>query len=279
MGIQDRDYYWKKHQDAAKINNQDVLENSSHRSPSGYRAKASKDSGIRFLLYPTLVMTVLWFGADKFLQHQATRNAPASIQYETINTPAIALPQPANLAYPEPSATMANAESESKGAILKADAKGHFRGMVIINNVSMPFLIDTGATDTVVPAKMAIAAKLPFGRYVQSNTAGGRISVRETMIKDLRLGNAEVHNLKAQMNDHLNEVLIGMSTLRYFKMTQSGGTMTLIANKQATGGASPQIFTVDNRSPTNAEQQSSTGIKKTVTCDERKVCTTKYSDH
>jgi aspartyl protease family protein len=278
MGIQDRDYNWKKQQDAAKINNQTMLENPRHQS-SEYPAKARKDSGLRFLIYPTLVIAALWFGADKFLQHQATRNAPASIQYETIDFPAIALPQSANNAYLELSAASDNAEPESKGAILKADAKGHFRGMVKINDVSMPFLIDTGATDTVVPAKLAIAAKLPFGRYVQSNTAGGRISVRETMIKDLRLGNAEVHNLKAQMNDHLNEVLIGMSTLRYFKMMQSGGTMTLIANKQSTGGAKPQIFTVDNRSPVNAEQQPSTGIKKTVTCDKNQVCTTKYSDH
>lgn len=277
MGIQDRDYYWKNRQDGAKINKRDEFENPSRQS-SGYPAKAHKDRGLRFLIYPSLVMAALWFGADRFLHQQALRNAPASIQYETINLPATALAQPAdNLADSEPSAVTAN--TESKGAILKADAKGHFRGMVKINNVSMPFLIDTGATDTVVPAKMAIAAKLPFGRYVQSNTAGGRISVRETMIKDLRLGNAEVHNLKAQMNDHLTEVLIGMSTLRHFKMMQNGGTMTLIANRQATGGASPQIFTVDSRSPANAEPSSATGIKKTVTCDDHQVCTTKYSDH
>lgn len=277
MGIQDRDYYRKKHQDAAVNNHRNTPEDPYQPLASGYRGKTNKDSGLRFLLYPTLVLAVLWFGADKFLQLQSTRNAPDPIQYETLNLPSLTGSQPANTADPEQPAAM-NGESEPKGAIIKADAKGHFRGTVTINNVSMPFLIDTGATDTVIPAKLAIAAKLPFGRYVQSNTAGGRISVRETMIKDLRLGNAEVHNLKAQMNDHLNEVLIGMSTLRYFKMMQTGGTMTLIVNKQVTGGPSPQIHTVDSRSPANAEPQTSTGIKKTVTCDEHQVCTTKYSD-
>lgn len=269
MGIQDRDYYRDKQQQADKNPNQATTVNPGR--------LAHKDLGLRFLVYPALVMAALWFGADRLLQ-QVAQNSPASIQYETLNLPAAALAQPAdNLANSDQAAATTN--TESKGAILKADAKGHFRGTVMINNISMPFLIDTGATDTVVPAKMAVAARLPFGRYVQSNTAGGRISVRETMIKDLRLGNAEVHNLKAQMNDHLTEVLIGMSTLRHFKMMQNGGTMTLIANKQATGGASPQIFTVDSRSPANAEPPSATGIKKTVTCDDHQVCTTKYSDH
>lgn len=167
--------------------------------------------------------------------------------------------------------------NESKELVIKADAKGHFRGRVLINGIPMPFLIDTGATDTVVPARMAAAAKLPYGRYLLVTTAGGKIATRETSINSLKLGNAEVRNLKAQMNDHLNEVLIGMSALRNFKITQNGDTMILIGNAQTVAadpasGAAFKNETVQNAAPKNAN------IKKTVSCDARKVCTTKYSD-
>jgi len=41
----------------------------------------------------------------------------------------------------------------------------------------------------------------------------------------------EIKNLDANINDHIDEVLIGMNTLKFFDMTQSGDTLTLIRNK------------------------------------------------
>ncbi|WP_231883550.1 MULTISPECIES: retropepsin-like aspartic protease family protein [Methylomonas] len=106
----------------------------------------------------------------------------------------------------------------------------------MINNVPMPFLLDTGATRTVIPIAMAIKASLPFGDIVLSNTAGGKVADRSTQIASLALGNAVLRNLDAQINEHLDEVLIGMNTLKYFQMTQTGNTLTLVVNNPADPG-------------------------------------------
>jgi aspartyl protease family protein len=143
----------------------------------------------------------------------------------------------------------------------------------------MPFLIDTGATKTVIPSSMAMQAGLPFGGVVQSNTAGGKVSDRATQITSLVLGSAVIKNLDAQINDHLDEVLIGMNTLKYFQMTQTGNTLTLLANNQAGNRTVDQHMTSLETLAANQPVKKPTTIKKTVHCDEHKVCTTTYSDH
>jgi aspartyl protease family protein len=90
----------------------------------------------------------------------------------------------------------------------------------------MPFLIDTGAATT-LPKNMEITAGLPFGRQLQSNTAGGRIA--HHLSKASKIGNVVMRYLNAQINPYLNEVLIGMNTLKYFQMTRNRGMLTLEA--------------------------------------------------
>ena len=69
-------------------------------------------------------------------------------------------------------------------------------------------------------------------------------------------------------------------------MTQSGDTLTLIANNQLGNNVAPaQAFhQSNNRVPidtlaSDKPIKKSIALKKTVTCDERKVCKTTYSDH
>ncbi|MCK9606381.1 MAG: retroviral-like aspartic protease family protein [Methylomonas sp.] len=264
MGIQDRDYYWERHKEAAKSNNGD-FDGLLNRKPSRYQKPAKKSSGnLRYLLTPALMLFGLWHGADRLLKFKATQQ-PA--------LPTIAIP-----AVPE------TIQAISGGIEIKADRQGHFRGTVIINNVPMPFLIDTGATITSIPANLAYAARLPIGAQINSNTAGGKVIDRLTQINSLKIGNAEIRNLDAAINQHLDEVLIGMNTLKYFNMSQSGNTLTLVAN----GSTPQQIVPAPTPSRANtmtAEQpliqptlKRPTTIKKTVTCDAKQVCTTKYSD-
>ncbi|MFZ2406286.1 MAG: TIGR02281 family clan AA aspartic protease [Methylobacter sp.] len=114
------------------------------------------------------------------------------------------------------------------GIVIQADNAGHFRGTVFINGYPMPFVIDTGATTTVIPVKMAAAAGLPFGRSVPVDTAGGRVFDQATRLDSLKIGTGEIRNLSASINQHLDEVLVGMSTLKYFHMTQESNTLTLV---------------------------------------------------
>lgn len=264
MGMQDRDYYWEKQKAAAKSGNTDFSGLLNHK-PNRYRKKPKKSTGsLRPLLTPALMLIGLWFAADRLLTFKASQ-------------------QPAAISTPN-----GHAEPDtmpiSGGIEITADRQGHFRGTVLINDQPMPFLIDTGATITSIPAHLASAAGLPVGAQLHSNTAGGEVVDRLTQIDSLKIGNAEIRRLDAAINQHVQEVLIGMNTLKYFDITQRGNTLTMVAN-----GSSPQqivrapVFMQPNaiaaeQAPINQEIKRPTAIKKTVSCDANKVCTTRYSD-
>lgn len=235
------------------------------------RRSRRRGTGILYLLYTVIAIAVLGYEAGvipNFKEIFKTRT-----------------PQPTVPEIADGQTKQKSRDSKSKPFILKTDQQGHFRGTVMINNVAMPFLIDTGATKTSIPAKLAVAAGLPIGSSVQSNTAGGRVVDRLTQIRSLKIGNAEIRNLNANINQYLDEVLIGMNTLKYFHMTQSGDTLTLAAIKLI-GKDAESVQVLDqsnNRIPNDilaADKpvKKPTVIKKTVTCDENKVCITAYSD-
>lgn len=253
MGLQDRDYYRKNYKKMPQ-------ENSNH-NLHAYRPRVSvrNSSGIHYLLYPVLTIAALWYGSDYLLD---------KIKSGKLVGPESVLP-----------ANQKPLDLTSGGIGLKADRQGHFRGTVLVNNVPMPFMIDTGATTTVIPAKMAMVASLPLGQFVQASTAGGKVTDRQTRINSLKIGNAEIRNLDAHINEHLDEVLIGMNTLKHFHMTQNGNTLTLVANN-------PQVHRAENAPtatfdtfPRQQPIAKPVKIKKTVTCNEHQVCITKYSDH
>lgn len=273
MGIQDRDYYWEKHKAAAKSNVSD-FESFLKRKKNHYQKPKNGTWRLRYLLMPTLMICALWYSANKFM-----------VKFETALIPG--------------------------GVVLQADRTGHFKGTVLINGVAMPFMIDTGATTTTVPTKMAEKAGLPFGMPVKSKTAGGIVEDHTTRIDSLKIGNAEITNLTAGINQHIDHVLIGMNTLKYFHMTQNENRLTMVTNNEATTKA-PQVETAEpisdqdttasihaNHQPmvrnvpvapyssirsqetvtSNQPIKKPVTIKKMVTCDARQVCTTKYSDH
>lgn len=78
------------------------------------------------------------------------------------------------------------------------------------------------------------------------------------------------------------------STLKYFTITQSGNTMTLVANGSSLDQIAlapimppfpvrPNTLTVE-QPIAKPEIKRRTAIKRTVSCDANHVCTTKYSD-
>ncbi|OAH96403.1 retropepsin-like aspartic protease family protein [Methylomonas methanica] len=260
MGIQDRDYYREKYKQASPGNSPDFVVNQ--KTP---RRQVKTPSSAPYLLFPVLTIAALWYGADAFLTFQQAK------RQTEIPLPVASAPQA------QPKSNLIS--PKAGGVVLKTDPQGHFRGTVLVNNVPMPFLIDTGATKTVIPSRMAIQAGLPVGGVVQSNTAGGKVSDRATQITSLVLGSAVIKNLDAHINDHLDEVLIGMNTLKYFQMTQTGNTLTLVANNQAGNRPANQSMTSLETMAANQAIKKPTTIEKTVHCDEHKVCTTTYSDH
>jgi len=157
-----------------------------------------RSKGLRYLLFPLMTLSGLWYGADVLLAK--------------INGAAVQDIVPG-------------------GFVLQKDRQGHFRGIATLNDIPVTFLIDTGATVTTIPAKIAVAAKLKSGFEIKTQTAGGIVTGNMVVIDSLKIGGVEITNLYAGINNHIDEVLIGMNTLKFFDMTQSGDTLTLTRNK------------------------------------------------
>ena len=118
-------------------------------------------------------------------------------------------------------------ENTQKGIIISADRRGHYSGSGMINKQKMEFMIDTGASSIAVPSELAKQAGLRFGMPVVSNTAAGNVTAYQTTIPSLTIGSITLKNTRAVILDKLDQVLIGMTVLRQFKVTQFDGRMVI----------------------------------------------------
>ncbi len=112
---------------------------------------------------------------------------------------------------------------------LKRNKYGHYVATGMINNQPVVFMLDTGATDVAVPARVADKLGLKRGRKRVYQTAKGPATAYATVLKQVSLGDIQVHNVRASINPHMNntEVLLGMSFLKQLEFTQRGDTLTL----------------------------------------------------
>lgn len=79
--------------------------------------------------------------------------------------------------------------------------------------------------------------------------------------------------MSAQINPYLQEVLIGMNTLKYFNMTLNGSHLTLVTNGHRTTSA--VLETV--KKELKVKKKQSVIIKRKV-CDKDNVCRIVFSD-
>lgn len=162
------------------------------------------------------------------------------------------------------------------GLVLHADRQGHFRGTVLINEVAMPFMIDTGATHTVIPAALAKQAGLPIGQLGSSQTANGTAVIMSTQIASLKLGDAELRNLPASVSFSLDEVLIGMNTLKWFNIVVQNNSMTLTLTDTASG-TPPTKHQNQAGFRATAPLKQSLDWRKTIVCENSSPCKTIYT--
>ncbi|WNC72991.1 retropepsin-like aspartic protease [Thalassotalea psychrophila] len=117
---------------------------------------------------------------------------------------------------------------------LKRNKYGHYVSAGTINNEGVVFLLDTGATNVSIPAKLADKLNLPNlgNHYVQ--TANGRVKVYQTQIDQLSIGNIILYNVAANINPGMNtnEILLGMSALKQVEFRQSGQYLYLTEQRE-----------------------------------------------
>lgn len=113
--------------------------------------------------------------------------------------------------------------------VLQRNRQGHYVAGGTINDHPVTFLLDTGATDVVVPADVAEQAGLRRGPEARARTAAGVVRVWHTRIDSLRLGEIHLRDLPATINPHMEGVgvLLGMSALRRVDFRQTGSELRL----------------------------------------------------
>jgi len=129
-----------------------------------------------------------------------------------------------------------NPNSQVSGAILEdavevylqQNYSGHYVATGSINEYSVDFLIDTGATDVVLPAKLAQQLNLKNLGSITVSTANGRTEAYLTRLRELRLGPIVMRDISAVVAPNLDlEVLLGMTVLRELDWQQRGDQLIL----------------------------------------------------
>lgn len=118
---------------------------------------------------------------------------------------------------------------EQRSVILKRNRYGHYVAQGKINNHSVTFLLDTGASDISIPDKIARKLRLKYGQKRQYQTANGIITGNLTTLKTVSIGNIKLRNVRASINPKMDndEILLGMSFLKFIEFTQRGDTLIL----------------------------------------------------
>jgi aspartyl protease family protein len=252
-------YYWKKYAEIM----------SAYDSPPEPISKPRRRRTLPiFLLYFFLILSFAIYFSDSprnFIKNLISTNFESSFK-----SPPVVIQNP--LASPiatQPPVYDPSAQHHPANVVLHAGRNGQFRGTLFVNNVAMPFLIDTGASQMVIPKEMAYAARLPIGQAIQVSTANGSAVSHLTRIDSLKIGNLNLRGIEGHINERLDEVLVGMNTLKLFHMTQDRNTLILSAYADELAGlANSSVET-----PVHIAKKT---WVKTVTCDANKNCKTSY---
>ena len=109
----------------------------------------------------------------------------------------------------------ANPEGTETTVVLKRNIHGHYVTTGYINEHKVELLLDTGATDVVIPEKIAHSIGLTKGRQSIALTANGKVMVYQTYIDSLRIGELVLNNINASINPAMEgTTLLGMSALK-----------------------------------------------------------------
>lgn len=130
------------------------------------------------------------------------------------------------------SPTLANAPySSGNDYVIPRASDGHYYVAGSVNGFPVVFMVDTGASISVLPAKFARNSGIRAGRVMLIETAAGRSRASAAQGNILQIGPYKLTDAKVGINDRLDTPLLGMDALNRFQITQSNGMMILRANR------------------------------------------------
>lgn len=113
--------------------------------------------------------------------------------------------------------------------VLKRNRYGHYVTSGHINGQQVIFMVDTGASNVSVPSNIATQLGLQRGPSGRAQTANGTVTVYQTVIPELRIGDIRLYDVVGSINPGMEgpDILLGMSVLKNLEFTQRGDTLTL----------------------------------------------------
>jgi aspartyl protease family protein len=256
-------YYWRERQLKGKAFTKN---DATHITPNKRQ--------IHPLFSVLLAFVIVWFGISKLKLPNNAPN-PGSLSGKTTDIIPNMIPG---------------------GLVVYADAQGHYRGTLKINDISARFMIDTGATTVVIPAHIAYQAGLKIGQPIMADTAGGKVIQYSSIVDRLTFGNALLHNVPVHINQHINEILIGVDLMKLFKIIYNRDSMILAIDngrgenaikafdpqgiefskvEKADGSSGIPMYSTPSTMLTEKTKAQITWTK-TITCDKNSRCKTSY---
>jgi aspartyl protease family protein len=118
-------------------------------------------------------------------------------------------------------ATHYNSDQIAEVTLLQ-NRQGHYLANGKINDITVTFLLDTGATHISIPEHIAQRLKLAKGFPSQTRTANGTITVYDTRLNSVSIGTIELNNIRASINPYMqgDEILLGMSFMKHLELIQ-----------------------------------------------------------
>ncbi len=112
---------------------------------------------------------------------------------------------------------------------LERNAAGHYVVSGRIDGYPVTFLIDTGASDVAIPARLAEEIGLERGAPVLYQTARGMSTGYLTTIDRLEIGDIVLRDVRASISPDYDgdQVLLGMSVLKRLEFAQQGDRLVL----------------------------------------------------
>jgi clan AA aspartic protease (TIGR02281 family) len=108
---------------------------------------------------------------------------------------------------------------------LKQNGGGHYTTEGSINDKSLNFVVDTGASYVSLPEAIAHSALIYCDDQIGMNTANGKADACTAKIKKLQFGPFLIQDAAAVIVPNLDQPLLGMNILQLFKVGQENGEM------------------------------------------------------
>ncbi len=142
--------------------------------------------------------------------------------------------------YPHLSMNQAETESSEPGfgptstnpfeiTFKNRDAGVHNVDVLLNGGVKAEFIVDTGASFVTISKSLAKKLDLNTTKsapHIQFTTAGGKVWSPLVVLQSIKVGDAEVHNVEANVNQHMGDLdgLLGQTFLSEFEIHMDAGS-------------------------------------------------------